>query len=287
MLCKKPFFRGALPFGCGQCLPCRINRRRVWTHRMILESFCHSKSSFVTLTYSPKFLPSGATLVPRDVCLFLKRLRNLVYPLKLRYYLVGEYGDRSERPHYHLALFGLGVDDASVIDKAWEMGHTFVGDLSFHSAGYVAGYVTKGMTKCQDKRLNGRHPEFARMSTRPGIGAKAVLNIVKSMSSIISSMQRTGPSVIVPSVLKHGRKSYPLGRYLKDRIRDALFISKEDYSREALDIYSQEMLDLFKGCFDSSENSSKSLVEVFNSLNLQKVLNLESKFKVFSKKGAL
>ena len=95
-----------IPFGCGQCIPCRINRKRLWTHRLMLESFSHSDATFVTLTYDPEKY-SGESLRPEDVTKFLKRLRRKLEPKKLRYYLVGEYGDKTGRPHYHIALFGF------------------------------------------------------------------------------------------------------------------------------------------------------------------------------------
>lgn len=43
---------GVMPCPCGKCIPCLINRKRLWKHRLILESYCHDKSAFVTLTYN-------------------------------------------------------------------------------------------------------------------------------------------------------------------------------------------------------------------------------------------
>lgn len=55
-----------------------------------------------------KNLSGIAVLSKRDVQLFLKRLRKYVYKNtreRLRYFIVGEYGPKTYRPHYHLLLF--------------------------------------------------------------------------------------------------------------------------------------------------------------------------------------
>ena len=49
--------KDAVPFGCGQCLPCRVNKRRLWTNRIMLESMCHDDNAFVTLTYNDDNIP--------------------------------------------------------------------------------------------------------------------------------------------------------------------------------------------------------------------------------------
>ena len=117
MLCKRPYmYKGVLAAGCGQCLPCRINRRRKWTYRMLFEAMKHDHSAFITLTYenAPEFY-GVQTLDPEHTKRFIDRLRKRLkrdtslphyFPKKIRYFLVGEYGDESDRPHYHLALFG-------------------------------------------------------------------------------------------------------------------------------------------------------------------------------------
>ena len=80
----------------------------------MLEATQHAESTFVTLTYSEQSLPKlplvGGllpTLQRKDVVGFLKRLRTNVSPVKFRFFGCGEYGEQTERPHYHLLLFGL------------------------------------------------------------------------------------------------------------------------------------------------------------------------------------
>ena len=185
MLCKKPNTRGAQVFGCGRCVPCRISRRRIWTHRLMLEAYKHGNSTMATLTYDPDHLPSGGTLVPSDVDAFMHRLRTnwrrSTGGLKIRFYGVGEYGDDTQRPHYHYALFGYpncsrGRTDhrydiccghCQLIKDSWKLGGVDLQELNPVTCQYVCGYVTKKMTKWDDPRLSGRHPEFARMSNRP------------------------------------------------------------------------------------------------------------------------
>lgn len=240
MKCIKPYRKGLSEFGCGQCMPCRYNKRRMWSHRIMLEGLMHDVASFVTLTYSDKHLPGDGSLDPNHLQLFMKRLRKNS-GLKLRYFGVGEYGELRKRPHYHLALFGAdektGVAEhwepldktnpqrakraMCVIDKSWELGNVFLGTLTMESAQYIAKYTTKKMTGVDDGRLDGRKPEFARMSLRPGIGAIACQTIASHIQnrSGWNDIERRGD---VPEVLQHGRRTMPLGRYMRQRLRAAL-----------------------------------------------------------------
>ena len=167
---------------CGRCIGCRLERSRQWAARIMCESQSHVSNSFLTLTYAVDPL----SLSKRDCQLFFKRLRKL-FACDLRYYLCGEYGDKSGRPHYHCCLFGLDfsadrslfksspVGDlyySEALTSTWGLGHCLIGDLTFESAAYVARYCLKKVTgKLADSHYQGRLPEFALMSRRPGIGA--------------------------------------------------------------------------------------------------------------------
>ena len=153
--------------------------------RLLLESCTAEKTLFVTLTYADEHLPEGGNLSYEDVRDFLKRLRSRLAPRKMRYYLVGEYGDITFRPHYHALVFGEFVGahvpialqrKGSVCDcvfcESWGKGLVDVQEPGHEAFGYVASYTVKKMTSKADQRLGGREPEFAVMSLRPGIGAK-------------------------------------------------------------------------------------------------------------------
>lgn len=266
MLCKSPFVPAVGPaFGCGQCMPCRYNRRRVWMHRILLEAKCHEASAFVTLTYRPELVPADGSLCPSDLTKWLKRLRKAVEPSRIRYFAVGEYGDETERPHYHAGIFGLrscaygqSRYSARTIDccywcdlvrDTWGKGHVYLGALEPHSAGYLAHYVTKKMTFKDDERLNGRHPEFARMSRRPGIGGSAMFDVADVLMSHGYEMAD------VPQSLQHGLSKLPLGRYLRMKLRE--YIGRDGkISQEAMDELSAEMSVLRKLARNDRENPS-------------------------------
>lgn len=225
MLCSKPFRLGVSEFGCGQCMPCRLNRRRLWTARIMLESQLHSASSFVTLTYDEDHLPDDRSVSVRHVQLFLKRVRDYVYPAKVRYFIVGEYGDLTLRPHYHAILFG--VDDNALVSKCWTLGNVHSGTLTEQSAAYVVSYTVKRMTSVDDVRLRGRKPEFARMSLKPGIGAGAVGTIADVMTSKVGSDYVSKQGDVV-SVIRTDGKVYPLGRYIRGQLRNASGVDNPD-----------------------------------------------------------
>lgn len=213
---------GPVPLGCGQCSACRQYRRRVWSARQLLESFTHDENCFLTLTYNDETLPSDGSVSPRDLQLFLKRLRLSVSPTPVRFFGVGEYGDRTERPHYHLSLFGMspfGVYGRATgqehFERSWGKGIAFAAEFNGSTAGYVAGYVTKKLTK-PTAELGGRHPEFARMSNRPGIGFPAIDYLTSSTSKEAGFDAQPD----VPTSLKLGRRSLVMGRYLRNKYRE-------------------------------------------------------------------
>lgn len=179
-----------VPVPCGRCIGCRLERSRQNAIRCMHESELHQENSFITLTYRDQDLVLGdnetPTLHPRDLQLFLKRLRKAYGP-GIKFFACGEYGSTTRRPHYHACLFGWDPPDkelysvhrdnqifsSTILDNLWTHGDTKVGALTFESAAYVARYV-------MDKKLgraakyyetNGLHPEFVRMSRRPGIGS--------------------------------------------------------------------------------------------------------------------
>lgn len=206
-------------WACGQCNPCRINLRRIWTARLLLESTQHERTYFVTLTYSPEALPPGGTLVPRDLQLWLKRLRKRLAPVTFRFYAVGEYGDKTKRPHYHALIFlpdVPGFDQA--VRETWPHGLTHIGIGSAESMTYVAGYTLKKLA--WKDPVPGLTAEFSRMSLRPGIGAGAIPSLAKAINTaaIAAHIAETGD---VPQTVRLAGAQLPIGRYVKTRLRDA------------------------------------------------------------------
>lgn len=194
----------------------------------MLETMDHESSVFLTLTYDEDHFPENGSLNPRDLQLFVKRLRKRYAPNRFRFYAVGEYGDKTERPHYHLALFGfpfcayLNTRKASscckvcdMVRETWGFGHVFLGTLEQSSARYICRYVLKKMTNPEDLRLNGRHPEFARMSNRPGIGLHAMDEVANTI--LKHGLDKTLEDV--PNSIRIGEKEWPLGHYLKQQLR--------------------------------------------------------------------
>lgn len=297
-LCKNPYVnrQSGLPYGCGQCQPCTIKNRRIWSNRIMLESFKHAKCTFVTVTYNEENLPPGGTLVKTHPQKFLKKLRKAVSPLKIRHYYCGEYGEKFGRPHYHFAIFGLGPEDEKTIHKAWARGDIHVGDLTHDSAQYVAQYVTKKMnhpeSKCTDKcthtPLDGRIPEYSRMSLKPGVGALAIADIADTLTTLqgCDALAEVGD---VPHHLILERKQIPLGKYLRGKLREKLGFPEKNTPKESLDAWKAEMQKLRKDFIDETGSSALSkyidktehykqwLIEK----NKQKVLQIETKQKIY------
>lgn len=172
---------------CGQCIGCRLEYARNWAVRCMHEASLYDENSFCTVTYDDEHMPDGGTLVKKDCQDFIKRLRSRFNDRRIRFYLSGEYGEVSLRPHYHMLLFGFDLPDkrpwttrgqyrvwvSDILEETWGKGITEIGEVTFESAAYCARYMVekfKGPKEVMDAWYDGLLPEFALMSRRPGIG---------------------------------------------------------------------------------------------------------------------
>lgn len=185
---------------CRHCVGCRLDKSREWANRIVMEQQYHEESWFLTLTYDDEHLPPAfpvdsatgeilsvhATLVKQDFQNFMKRLR-FNSKQKLRYFSAGEYGSKSYRPHYHVLIFGLHLNDlkpikksvlgnqyytSDFISKCWPYGIHILGQVTWQSAAYVARYTMKKATHGYTKDYYvkaGIEPEYQTMSNKPGI----------------------------------------------------------------------------------------------------------------------
>lgn len=217
-VCTDPQYLTGLGFiACGKCPGCLRNKRKEWSDRLIIESKYHMYNYFVTLTYSPEFLPLDESVDKQTVRKFLKRLRYYCGYMP-RHFGCAEYGDESSRPHYHLCIFA-DKDIFNEIMQSWEFGRIDIEALTPGRCQYCSGYVLKKMTKADDPRLYGRHPEFWFGSRKPGLGYDLLYELLYSISTNPSFLQSVLTHAYVPSSLRIGGKYIRLPRYIRDKLK--------------------------------------------------------------------
>jgi len=157
-----------IPVPCGKCPPCMKRRTSGWSFRLVKEGDVSSTALFVTLTYNAETVPftnrGFMTLKKDDVQKYFKRLRKLTHN-KIKYFVVGEYGTKKMRPHYHIILFNASE---KIIQEAWHLdkkliGSIYVGTVSEASIGYTLKYMQKP-GKVPVHKHDDRIPEFQLMS---------------------------------------------------------------------------------------------------------------------------
>lgn len=184
---KKAADRLTVP--CGRCEGCLYNRRADWAFRLKQEQKDCVNSYFLTLTYSDSTLPYSQNGFPslrrKDLTDLYKRIRkkNSRYEnKKFRYYSVGEYGENTGRPHYHIIAFNVAPAVIDNFDDYWKFGHHYVGNVEGASIWYCTKYHVNPRYRNLDEPIYDPgtgiiydvQPEFCTMSRRPAIGHKYV-----------------------------------------------------------------------------------------------------------------
>ncbi len=177
-----------------------MNHALTWSMRIMHQVQMSADSCFITTTYDDAHLPDNRSLNVEHPQAFIKALRRKIRPFK--YFLCGEYGDKTLRPHYHYCIMGEDFHKdrenysypsksghplftSATVNAAWPHGtHNLIGALTQESACYVASYVNKKYrgsnadtyykTLFIEDGIATVHqlkPEFATMSRNPGLGA--------------------------------------------------------------------------------------------------------------------
>lgn len=190
---------------CSRCYACLQRKRSEWLLRLEHEHRDSSRSLFITLTYEDSHLPyynENPCFNKKDLQDFFKRLRH---KCSFRYYVVSEYGSKTQRPHYH-ALFFNFEGNIEEISKEWKKGHTHIGSVTSASINYCAAYV---ITKQQfDYEKDDPRRPFALHSRRPALGAGYIERYGK--------YHRMGLTNVAIRPFGAGKASLP--RYYKERI---------------------------------------------------------------------
>lgn len=196
---------------CKKCYACRLNYSAEWATRITCECKNSEHNYFITLTYDDNHLPIANNIILGDKIWentgaiswfegtlweehwekFKKDLRNHLQNHKhhtgMQYYMCGEYGENTHRPHYHAILMNCPLDvnqfydfhiderykmhwKTPELEKLWPNGMIDVAEVEWSSAAYVARYCMKKLHTKNIKEYceEGKLPEFTRMSRKIG-----------------------------------------------------------------------------------------------------------------------
>lgn len=237
---------------CGKCNACLVRSRMEWAFRLRQEQQDSDASYFVTLTYDNEDLKistsvessTGALVYDgavdkRDVQLFMKRLRKGLSKenIKLRYYLVSEYGPATLRPHYHFIAFlhpYISKDEFDFyVRLSWPSPNIEVSVLAEERILYVTEYCI-----IRDSIPSRLEPNFRLMSRNPGIGAGYIDRMkgwhlgVSDLNKRFNLLDRNGYHCNMP-------------RYYRERIYPDEFLSEHaaECSKRGLDKEIQDLVE--------------------------------------------
>lgn len=78
----------------------------------------------------------------------------------------------SDKKYWCKSKSGENVYRSELLEKMWLHGYAYIGNVTYESCQYTAGYILKKITgKKSEEYYDGREVETATMSRRPGIGA--------------------------------------------------------------------------------------------------------------------
>ncbi|QCS36648.1 replication initiator protein [Capybara microvirus Cap3_SP_562] len=192
---KNEYHSEPMTFPCGRCPECCMEHADAWAYRIMNEASQYDDNCFITLTYAntDNVNYDNASLQKKDVQDFVKRLRERIRRAsgkKIRFFCCGEYGEKKQRPHYHIIIFGWKPNDlkyfktinkhivytSEFVRDVWKWGFITVSEVELETALYSALYMQKLLPK-----QVGKSEPFLLMSTNPGIGYNFLINNIDNL----------------------------------------------------------------------------------------------------------
>lgn len=170
---------------CGKCIECRKSHMNGWIFRLINEFKASTTETayFLTLTYTDENLPvtedGEITLDYRDHQLYMKRLRKSLPNAKIKYFTVGEYGDRTQRPHFHSIIFNATQNE---VLNAWDKGAVHFGEVNEKTIAYTLKYAMKKIGRVYKK--DWRDPNTSRAVERALISKGVGIEYAQNQNNI-------------------------------------------------------------------------------------------------------
>lgn len=224
MSCLKPYrLKTGEDVPCGKCPICLKRRASGWAFRLMEEDKWAKSAHFVTFTYDPQVVPMTRnqymTLCKRDMQLYFKRLRKLHgKAVRIKYYVAGEYGGKTFRPHYHAIIFNA---DMEKIGSAWTLdgqvlGHVHIDQVTGASINYTIKYMCK-TSRIPLHENDDRQPEFSHMSK--GLGSSYVNQASRKYHRVIQDGKLDVDNSRMFLVMPGGYK-VAMPRYYKNKLFD-------------------------------------------------------------------
>lgn len=217
---------------CGHCPACQINKASEWATKLYCEAQTNNFYYFTTLTYNDESYRSDRDFRD-DITKFIKRLRAKNNDQKLKYFYSFEYGEHTQRGHFHIIIYfkdhqpkdkleflkknqGHNYFSSQMISDTWTYGYnvTCPKDDDISTLNYVARYCVKKAG--DDKGFIG----FSKSGQ--GLGAEYIKEIAPSKTDtnlLIHSYRKT----TIKKIPKHYRELISeINPVLSDKIEQSI-----------------------------------------------------------------
>jgi len=154
------------------CDYCKKLKRSEWLGRLAAEAFQADFVRFVTLTYDDDHVDNATQLPATHIKKYMERRRT---KYALRHFTVGEFGDKTHRPHWHSLQFYYGKQPDDQLDYSerhfgWGRGNSQY-EKPRSIAGccaYIYDYLDKGGKALRPSNGIGKDYllKFARLQAR-------------------------------------------------------------------------------------------------------------------------
>lgn len=143
------------------------------------------------------------------------------------------------------------------------------------------------MTRKEDARLDGRHPEFSRQSRggsqkgSVGIGAPVVAEMAQKFLRYCDADQTD----VVGYLTAAGGKKRPLGRYLRSKFREAVGTTEEVKDNAAYQAWCEQMLPMLEAAKTDMEAITLRAQVIKNSMAASERLRFQEELYNSKRKG--